>query len=139
MSVEGRAIGGAVTNVDHELIERRTPDGGWGSYLSQPVQCPFAETSGTGLITFFLARGVNQGWLDRDVYVPVVMRALALLMRRVDAEGNVTGIQPPDVGPGCAKATSNDGIVNLNYGSGAVLLAAAEVLKFPDKDLLASP
>ena len=116
------------------LIERRSPDGGWGSYLFQPAQCPVAETSATGLIMFFLARGVNQGWLDRDVYLPVVMRAFNLLMGRVDAEGNMTGIQPPDVGPNCAKATSG-GIVNLNYGPGALLLAVAEVLKFPDNDL----
>lgn len=119
------------------LIERRTPDGGWGSYLSQPDRCAIAETSATGLLTFFLARGVNEGWLDRTTYVPVVIRAFDLLMRRVDADGYVTGIQPPDIGPNCARKTSNDEI-NLNYGPGAVLLAAAEVLKFTDTDLLGS-
>ncbi|HEX2122167.1 MAG TPA: glycoside hydrolase family 88 protein, partial [Thermoanaerobaculia bacterium] len=43
------------------LLRRRTPDGGWGSYLSKPGECPVAETSGTALIAFFLARGVNEG------------------------------------------------------------------------------
>ena len=115
------------------LLERRTADGGWGAYLSKPEECPVAETSGTALLTFFLARGVNEGWLDREIYAPVVMKAFGVLMRRVDFAGNVSGIQPPDVGPGCGKVSSNQGMVNVNYGPGAFLLAASEVLKFPDE------
>jgi rhamnogalacturonyl hydrolase YesR len=114
------------------LLARRTPDGGWGSYLSSPERCPIAETSGTALLTFFLARGVNEGWLDREVYAPVVLRAFSLLMRRVNSDGSVRGIQPPDIGPGCGTIASNHGTINGNYGPGAVLLAAAEVLKFPE-------
>jgi hypothetical protein len=117
------------------LLQRQTPDGGWGSYLSKPGECPIAETSATGLLTFFLARGVNEGWLEREVYGPVVIRALELLMRRVDAEGYVIGIQPPDVGPGCGKRTSSDPVINMNYGPGALLLAASEVLKFSDEEI----
>jgi hypothetical protein len=114
------------------LLARQTIDGGWGAYLSKPQLCPVAETSATALITFFLARGVNEGWLDRDVYEPVVIRAFRLLMRRVDAQGTVAGIQPPDVGPGCGTISSNDPVINVNYGPGAFLLAASEVMKFPD-------
>jgi len=114
------------------LLARRTSDGGWGAYLSDPTQCPVAETSATALLTYFLALGVNEGWLDREVYTAAATRALALLMRRVDAQGYVAAIQPPNVGPGCATSTSNDPQVNLNYGPGAFLLAAAEVLKFDD-------
>ena len=111
------------------LLARRTPDGGWGSFLSNPAECPIAETSGTALITFFLARGVNEGWLDRDIYTPVINRAMTLLLQRVDVNGNVTGIQPPGIGPACAQMSSPDPVINLNYGPGAVLLAASEVLK----------
>jgi rhamnogalacturonyl hydrolase YesR len=111
------------------LLDRRSPDGGWGSYLSRPEECPVAETSGTALLTFFLARGINQGWLDREVYTPVVLRAFGLLMRRVDASGSVSGIQPPDIGPNCGKIASPHVTINVNYGPGAVLLAASEVLK----------
>jgi hypothetical protein len=113
------------------LLARQTADGGWGAYLSKPEECPVAETSGTALLTFFLARGINEGWLDREVYQPVVLRAVGVLLRRVDAQGNVSGIQPPDVGPNCGKTSTNNGTVNVNYGSGAVLLALSEVMKFP--------
>jgi hypothetical protein len=111
------------------LLARQTLDGGWGAYLSKPEECPVAETSGTALLTFFLARGVNEGWLERERYEPVVLRAMGLLLRRVDADGSVSGIQPPDIGPNCGKINSDNGEVNVNYGPGAVLLAVSEVLK----------
>lgn len=119
------------------LLARRTPDGGWSAYLSDPERCPVAETSGTALLTFFLARGVNEGWLDREVYVPVVLQAMNTLMRRIAADGTVTGVQPPDVGPGCGKISSG-GEINLNYAPGALLLAVSEVLKFPEADVPAA-
>jgi rhamnogalacturonyl hydrolase YesR len=120
------------------LLERRTPDGGWGTDLSRPADCPTAETSGTALITFFLACGVNEGWLDRATYVPVVMQAMDLLMRRVDAGGTVLLIQPPGIGPDCSRIVASNGEINVNYGPGAFLLAASEVLQFSDEELRAA-
>jgi rhamnogalacturonyl hydrolase YesR len=118
------------------VMARRTSDGGWGAYLSAPDACPGgAETSATALLTFFLARGVNDGWLDRKVYAPIVMKAFALVMRRVDASGDITAIQPPGVGPACDLTSSYNASVNVNFGPGAVLLASSEVLKFSDDDL----
>jgi rhamnogalacturonyl hydrolase YesR len=111
------------------LIARRTPDGGWGSFLARTDLCPVAETSATALLTFFLARGINDGWLDRGVYQPILMRAFAVLMQRVARDGTITSIQPPGVGPACDRTSSDNPSLNLNYGAGAVLLAASEVLK----------
>jgi len=114
------------------LKARQTPDGGWGSDLSHPLDCPTAETSATAMMTFFLARGINEGWLDRDAYLPVVRKAFALLMQRVDARGVIAGIQPPGIGPDCSRIIASDDPINVNYGVGVWLLAASEVLKFSD-------
>ena len=117
------------------IVQRRTPSGGWPSNLSRPLECPMVETSATGLLTAFLARGVNEGWLDRATYTPVVLRAFALLMDRVDAEGHVHGIQPPGTGIAFCSAplySTSQTAINVNYGAGAVLLAAAEILKLPE-------
>jgi rhamnogalacturonyl hydrolase YesR len=114
------------------IVQKRTPSGGWPSSLSHVRDCPVFETSATGLLIAFLARGVNDGWLDRDKYVPVILQAFALLMDRVDAGGVVHDIQPPGTGPafcGAPLLASNDPAINMNYGPGAVLLAAAEILK----------
>lgn len=113
------------------IASRQGGDGGWSAYLARG-DCPEAETSGTALLTFFLARGVNEGWLERELYTPVVLRALPLLVRRVDAYGNVSGIQPPDVGPNCGKIVSNNGRINVNHGPGAILLAISEAMKLPE-------
>jgi hypothetical protein len=111
------------------LKARQTPDGGWGSDLSHPLDCPTAETSATAMMTFFLARGINEGWLDRDTYLPVVQRSFALLMQRVDIRGVIAGIQPPGIGPDCGRIIASDDVINVNYGAGVWLLAASEVLK----------
>ncbi|HEX7709105.1 MAG TPA: glycoside hydrolase family 88 protein [Thermoanaerobaculia bacterium] len=116
------------------LIDRRTPDGGWPPYLTDPGRCPTAETSATGLLTFFLTLGVNEGWLDRHIYAPVVLRAFELLMTRVAADGTLTGIQPPSIGPGCELWASDHETTNLNYGPGAFLLAASQVLQLLDHE-----
>jgi rhamnogalacturonyl hydrolase YesR len=119
------------------IVARRAPDDGWGPFLANPAACGGSETSATGLLTFFLARGVNDGWLDRATYIPIVMRAYDSLLRHVDSDGYVTAIQPPDIGPNCAQKTSREDpfYLNLNYGPGALLLATAEVLKFSDEEL----
>jgi rhamnogalacturonyl hydrolase YesR len=114
------------------LAQKQLPSGGWPSNLSRPLECPVVETSATGLITAFLARGVNEGWLDRETYTPIVLRAFAVLMDRVDAEGVVHGIQPPGTGAAfCSAGTlsTNQTTINVNYGAGVVLLAAAEMLQ----------
>src|SRR5947209_8726583 len=95
------------------LKARQTPDGGWGSDLSHPLDCPTAETSATAMTTFFLARGINKGWLDRDTYLPVVRKSFALLMQRADIRGVITGIQPPGTGPDCSRTISSDGPINV--------------------------
>jgi hypothetical protein len=111
------------------LLARRTPDGGWGSFLARTDLCPVGETSATALLTFFLARGINDGWLDRGAYQPAVMRAFSLLTQRVDSLGTITNIQPPGVGPACDRTSSDNPAFNLNYAAGVVLLASSEVLK----------
>lgn len=117
------------------LASRRAADGGWPADLAHPGACPSGETSGTGLVAYMLARGIEEGWLDRDAYRPVLARAFALLLTRVDAAGDVSGIQPPGTGPACDVGTSADPSPDLSYGVGAFLLAASQVLALSDEDL----
>jgi hypothetical protein len=117
------------------LAARRSDDGGWPTDLAHPEACPASETSATGLITYMLAKGVNEGWLDRTAFTPVILKALSLLLHRLDAQGDLAGIQPPGTGPDCGVTASTDPAVDVSYGVGAFLLAASEVLKLPDADL----
>ncbi|MFI5118835.1 MAG: glycoside hydrolase family 88 protein [Thermoanaerobaculia bacterium] len=119
------------------LAARRSDDGGWPTDLVHPGACPASETSATGLMTYMLAKGVDEGWLDRTVFTPVILKALFLLLGRLDAKGDLAGIQPPGTGPDCGVTDSNDQSVDVSYGVGAFLLAASEALKLPDADLAA--
>ncbi|MCM3876350.1 MAG: glycoside hydrolase family 88 protein [Thermoanaerobaculia bacterium] len=117
------------------LVAHRSDDGGWPTDLAHPETCPASETSATGLITYMLAKGVNEGWLDRTAFTPIVLKGFSLLLGRLDARGDLAGIQPPGTGPDCGVTTSNDPAVDVSYGVGAFLLAASETLKLPDVDL----
>ena len=112
----------------------QTHQGGWSPMLLQESFCP-AETSASGLITFMLARGVNEGWLPRERYLPVIGRAVHFLLTRIREDGTVTGIQQGGFGPACAFRDSDDPSWNVAYGVGAILLAFTEVNRFSVGDL----
>jgi hypothetical protein len=117
------------------LAARRSDDGGWPTDLANPGACPASETSATGLITYMLAKGVNEGWLDRAAFTPIILKALSLLLSRLDGSGDLIDIQPSGTGPDCGVATSDDPSTDVSYGVGAFLLAVSEALKLPDADL----
>lgn len=129
---------GMIESAAATLLASRTADGGWPSALSRPHDCVTAETSATALLTFALARAVNHGWLDRETYVPVIVDAFELLLRRVRADGTLSHIQPPGIGPDCGLLIASGGEINVNYAPGAMLLAAAEVLRFTPEEIRGS-
>jgi hypothetical protein len=116
------------------LRVRQSRDGGWGTNLLESDRCGASEVSATGFITRFLARMVNLGLIDHDVFAPVCLRAAEFLVDHIDGERNVNGIQPPALMPGCERVSSENPDVNSAYGVGALLLAFGEVAKFPDSD-----
>ena len=106
------------------LVELQGEDGLWRSSLLDGADHPEGETSATALITFGLASGVAQGLLDGDRFLPAVWRAWAALVGRVDGSGRLGWVQPVGREPGPARATDS-----TEFGSGAMLLAAEQVLR----------
>ena len=99
-------------------------DGMWRSNLLVPTQYPNPETSGSGLMTYGIAWGLNNGVLDRATYLPVAQKAWQGLMAVVDANGLVGYCQPVGAGPAAATATST-----APFCVGAWLLGASEMAK----------
>lgn len=97
-------------------------DGLWSSSLLDAEAYPEAETSGSALLTYGLAWGVNHGLLDRAAYLPKVRKGWAALNRQILPNGQLgsaqkTGDQPvhtrpEDTGP---------------YANGAYILATLEM------------
>lgn len=102
--------------------ELQGKDGLWSASLLDRAAFPEAETSGSGLLLYGLAWGVNHGLLPRDRYVPVVTRGWAGLNRHVLPSGLLGAVQKTGDQP-VATAAEDVGL----YGSGAYLLTALEV------------
>ena len=101
------------------------PDGLWRASLLDPAAYPGGEVSGSGFFCYSLAWGINNGLLDKKVFLPVVKKSWIALVKCVNEEGRVGWVQPIGGSP-----QKN---VNANswevYGTGAFLLAASEVIK----------
>ena len=89
----------------------------------------FLETSCTAMITYTIARAVNQGYIDKR-YSSVAQNGWNGLLQKINSDGKIEGI--------CAGTGISDNLVDyynrptpLNdiHGIGAVLLAGIETLK----------
>lgn len=112
------------TTMSEHIRAAQNKDGSWPSSLLDTAAKPTPESSGTGLLVFALAWGVNNGYLDRASYLPVIEKGWQSLVRSVDKNGYMGWVQQVGYAPG--SATQKDTEL---YGTGALLLAAAEVYK----------
>jgi rhamnogalacturonyl hydrolase YesR len=97
-------------------------DGTWHSDLTHPTTYNNPEVSGTGLMTYAIAWGINQGLLDKATYQPVVVAAWNGMTKCVNAQGLVGYIQATGSAPAAAAATETH-----DYGVGSFVLAASEI------------
>jgi unsaturated rhamnogalacturonyl hydrolase len=111
-----RAMAAAVA----KLQDPRT--GLWHSDLLDPGDYPQPEVSGSALMTFALAWGVNHGALDRATYLPVIRKAWRGLIGQIYADGRLGNIQQTGAAPAHYLPSSS-----YTYGVGAFLLAGQEV------------
>ncbi len=72
------------------LLKHQDETGMWHQVIDNPQL--FLESSGTGIITFAIATGVERGWLPDKPYREVAERAWHGLTDYVDAEGLVSNI-----------------------------------------------
>ena len=72
------------------LLKYQGEDGLWRQLIDRPES--WAETSSTGMFTFAIVTGVKQGWLPAKTYGPAARKAWLGLVKRVDAQANVTDV-----------------------------------------------
>ena len=100
-------------------------DGLWRAGLLDQASYSEPEVSGSALITFGMAWGVNEGVLDAKVYKPVIEKAWAGMLKHVYADGRLGSIQQTGAEPAPFKPTAS-----YTYGVGGFLLAGSEVRRF---------
>lgn len=109
------------------LQDKRT--GLWHSDLLDPEDYPQPEVSGSALMTFALAWGVNHGMLDRAKYLAVVAKAWRGLVAQVYADGRLGNIQQTGAAPAHYLPSSS-----YTYGVGGFLLAGAQVEQLSEQE-----
>jgi unsaturated rhamnogalacturonyl hydrolase len=97
-------------------------DGLWRAGLLDQGNYALPEISGSALMTYALAWGINEGILDRKTYQPVVAKAWAGMLKHVYADGRLGCIQQTGAEPAPFKPTAS-----YTYGVGGFLLAGSEI------------
>lgn len=106
------------------LARYQMEDGLWRSSVNDPEWYPMKETSGSSFYVYAMAKGINEGWLPREYFLPVVLKGWSGLVGCVTPEGKlgysqIVAGQPNEVRPHDSK----------DYAIGAFILAGTEMLR----------
>lgn len=113
------------------LIKIQREDGFWNPSLVDPEDYGGKESSGTAFFVYGLAWGINQGLLNRETYLPAVIKGWnGLVDEALHADGFLGWMQGTGKQPSDGQPLSYDKVPNFeDYGLGAFLLAGSEVYK----------
>jgi unsaturated rhamnogalacturonyl hydrolase len=104
------------------LAPLQSSDGTWHASLLDPDAFPQPETSGTALDIYAMAWGINHGLLDRDAYLPTIVKGWNAVLDDRRPDGLPGHVQSVGDHPGPSPATATQ-----PYATGALLLAAVEL------------
>ena len=106
------------------LIRTQGEGGLWRSSLLDPGEFPIPESSGSGFFTYGLAWGINSGLFVRETTLHTVRQGWEGLNWALQPSGKLGWVQ--QIGYDPRSVTAED---NMEYGTGAFLLAGSQVLK----------
>lgn len=114
-----------------KLLSLQQPDGSWHASLLDPASYPNPEMSATAFFVFGMAWGINNGYLDKETYLPAVVKGWKSMVTSVWPDGKVGFIQPIGADP---KAVTKE--MTEVYGVGGFLMAGTEITRLIDKGIL---
>jgi rhamnogalacturonyl hydrolase YesR len=114
-----------------KLISVQSPDGFWHASLLDPASYPNPEMSATAFFVYGLAWGVNNGYLEKEIYLPAIVKGWKSMITSVWPDGKVGFIQPIGSDP---KSVTRE--MTEVYGVGGFLMAGTEITKLVDKGIL---
>jgi rhamnogalacturonyl hydrolase YesR len=111
------------------LTENQQTEGHWTRSILDEQQAPGYETSGTAFFAYGFLWGMNNGLLDKAKYQPVVEKAWKYLTEIALQENGTIGYVQP-IGERADQHQNVNERSTADFGVGAFLLAASEMLKF---------
>ena len=111
------------------LKASQQPEGHWTRSIFDPEQAPGYETSGTAFFTYGFLWGMNNGLLENETYKDVVDKSWKYLTKiALQPNGKVGYVQP--IGERADQHKNVGPETTADFGVGAFLLAASEMLKY---------
>jgi rhamnogalacturonyl hydrolase YesR len=110
------------------LAAAQQSDGFWRPSVLAPESQPFKESSGTALIAYAYAAGVNQGLLEKQKYLPVISKAWSALVGVIQPDGKFGWVQ--QIGNSPESVSKDDTQI---YGTGGFLLNGSEIYNLVKK------
>lgn len=114
-----------------KLTSLQSADGFWHASLLDPASYPNPEMSATAFFVYGLAWGINNGYLEKDKYLPAVVKGWKSMVTSVWPDGKVGFIQPIGADP---KAVTRE--MTEVYGVGGFLMAGTEITRLIEKGIL---
>ena len=115
------------------LKNSQQPGGYWTRSILDSAHAPGPETSGTAFFTYGFLWGINNGYLEKDTYLPVVLKSWDYLNNQaLQPNGKIGYVQP--IGEKAIPGQVVDQNSTSNFGVGAFLLASSELYRFLDKN-----
>jgi unsaturated rhamnogalacturonyl hydrolase len=103
--------------------------GYWTRSMLDPEQAIGPETSGTAFFTYGFLWGINNGFLAKEPYLPVVKKSWGYLTKTaLQIDGTVGYVQP--IGEKAIPGQVVDKNSTADFGVGAFLLAASEMYRY---------
>ncbi|MGJ8641906.1 MAG: glycoside hydrolase family 88 protein [Luteolibacter sp.] len=112
----------------YQLLTHQNPDGLWRPSLLDSGDA-LGESSGSAFFVYAMAWGVNRGLLPAETFRPALMKGYVALTKNIQPSGMLGFVQQIGSAPDKREITAESTEV---YGSGAFLLAGAEVIRLLD-------
>lgn len=116
-------------NMAVSIAALQQPQGYWTRSMKDPAHAPGPETSGTAFFTYGFLWGVNNGYLSKKEYAPVIEKGWNYLQNTaIQADGSVGYVQP--IGEKAIPGQVVNAHSTANFGVGAFLLSACEYVRY---------
>lgn len=112
-----------------KIASVQADEGFWATSLLDLESFPNKETSGSAFYCYSLAWGVNNGLLDKEEFMPSILRGWEFLVSAVHSDGMLGYVQQIGDAPGDVEFDDNQ-----SYGVGGFLLTAAEMIKLVESE-----
>lgn len=113
--------------MSEKIASLQREDGYWRTNLLNADIYPMPETSGTGLFTYAIMYGINQGILPADKYLPIVRKGWDAMVKAVNTEVGWTQMVAQKPGKVVKKDTRA-------YSVGSLLMIASELYRYLDNN-----